>query len=65
MANVGERAVEGDAVTDVNVEAILPVGLIHPVRVCQRERLPLLAVTCVKYKHTDGSMYETSSDSQN
>lgn len=52
MANVGERAVEGDAVTDVNVEAILPVGLIHPVGVCQRERFPLLAVTWVKCRHT-------------
>lgn len=65
MANVGERAVEGDAVTDVNVEAVLPVGLIHPVRVCQGERFPLLAVTCVKYKHTGGYMYEASSESQN
>lgn len=65
MANVGERAVEGDTVTDVNVEAVLPVGLIHPVRVCQRERFPLLAVTCVKYKHTGGYMYEASSGSQN
>lgn len=60
MANVGERAVEGDAVADVNVEAILPVGLIHLVRVCQRERFPLLTVTCVKYKHTGGYMYEAS-----
>lgn len=52
MANVGERAVEGDAVADVNVEAVLPVGLVHPVRVRQRERFALLAVTCVKHKHT-------------
>lgn len=47
MADVRERAVEGDAVADVNVEAILPVGLVHPVRVCQREGFPLLAVTWV------------------
>lgn len=52
MADVREGAVEGDPVADVNVEAVLPVGLVHPVRFCQRERLPLLTVTCVKHTHT-------------
>lgn len=52
MTDVRERAVEGDAVADVNVEAVLPVGLVHPVRVCQRERLPLLPVPWVRHKQT-------------
>lgn len=50
MTDVRERAVEGDAVADVNVEAVLPVGLVNPVRVRQRERFPLLTVTWVKHK---------------
>lgn len=52
MTDVRERAVEGDAVADVNVEAVLPVGLVHPVRVCQRESLPLLTVTWVRHRQT-------------
>lgn len=56
MPNVRERAVEGDAVADVNVEAVLPVGLVHPVRVGQRERFALLTVTWVK--HTQTGWYE-------
>lgn len=52
MADVREGAVEGDPVTDVNVEAVLSVGLVDPVRVCQRERLALFTVTCVKHTHT-------------
>lgn len=52
MTDVGQRAVEGDAVADVDVEAILPVGLVHPVRVRQREGFALLAVTWVKHTQT-------------
>lgn len=51
MTNVREGAVEGDAVADVNVEAVLPVGLVHPVRVRQWERFPLFTVTCVTHRH--------------
>lgn len=65
MANVGEGAVEGDAVADVNVEAVLPVGLVHPVRVRQRERFALLAVTCVKHKHTGVTCGKLPHASQN
>ena len=46
VSDVRQGAVEGDAVRDEDVEAVLPVGLVHPVAVRQRERLPLLAVTC-------------------
>lgn len=52
MPNVRDGAVEGDAVADVNVEAVLPVGLVHPVRVGQRERFALLTVTWVKHRQT-------------
>lgn len=52
MADVREGAVEGDPVTDVNVEAVLSVGLVDPVRVRQRERLALFTVTCIKHTHT-------------
>lgn len=52
MADVGQRAVEGDAIADVDVEPVLPVGLVHPVRVSQREGLALLPVTWVKHTHT-------------
>lgn len=52
MADVRERAVERDAVADVNVEAVLPVGLVHPVRVCQRERFALLTVTWGTHRQT-------------
>lgn len=49
MADVRNRAVQGDAVADVNVEAIFSVGLIDPVSISQGERLPLFTVT---YKWT-------------
>lgn len=45
MADVGERAVERDSVTDINVEAVFPVGLVDSIIFCQRERLPLLTIT--------------------
>jgi len=45
VADVGDGAVQGDPVADVDVEAVLPVGLVHPVGLSQRERLPLLPVT--------------------
>lgn len=48
MADVRDGAVEGDAVADVDVEAVLPVSLVDPVGVCHGERLPLFAVTCMK-----------------
>lgn len=48
MADVRHRAVQGDSVADVNVEAVLPVGLVDPVSVGHREGLPLFAVTCGK-----------------
>lgn len=51
MTDVGEGAVERDPVADVNVEAVLPVGLVDLVGVCQRERLPLFTVACIKHKH--------------
>lgn len=57
MPNVGERAVEGDAVADVNVEAVLPVGLVHPVGVCEREGFPLLTGTWVT--QTNGLGWKT------
>lgn len=47
MANVGDGAVQGDPVADEDVEAILPVGLVHPVSIRQGKRLPLLAVSCI------------------
>lgn len=50
VADVGDGAVEGDAVADVDVEAVLPVGLVHPVSVCHGERFSLLAVTCSRKK---------------
>lgn len=50
MADVGDGAVEGDAVADVDVEAVLPVGLVHPVSVRHGERFSLLAVTCSRKK---------------
>lgn len=49
MADVWDGAVQGDPVTDINVEAVLPVGLVHPVSVRQGERLPLFTITCVKH----------------
>ena len=49
MADVREGAVEGDPVADVNVEAVLPVGLVDPVSICQGERFPLFTVTCIKH----------------
>lgn len=52
VADVREGAVEGDAVADVDVEAVLSVGLVDPVGVCEGEGLPLLAVTCIKHGHT-------------
>lgn len=45
MADVRNRAVQGDAVADVNVEAVFSVGLIDPVSISQGERLPLFTVT--------------------
>lgn len=50
MADVREGAVERDPVADVNVESILPVGLVHPVSSCQGEWLPLFTIA---YKHTN------------
>ena len=49
MPDVCDRAIEGDPIANVDVEPILPVGLVYPVSVGQRKRLPLLAVT---YTHT-------------
>lgn len=49
MADVWDGAVEGDPIADVNVEAVLPVGLVHPVCVRQGKRLPLLTITYVKH----------------
>lgn len=46
MPNVRDGAVEGDAIADVDVEAVLPVRLVDPVGVCHRKRFPLLTVTC-------------------
>lgn len=60
MADVGQRAVEGDAVADVDVEPVLPVGLVHPVRVSQREGLALLPVTWVKHTHTHRPAFNAS-----
>ena len=48
MPDVGHGAVQGDPVTDVDVEPVLPVRLIHPVGVCEGERLPLFSITCNK-----------------
>lgn len=59
MADVGQRAVEGDAVADVDVEPVLPVGLVHLVRVSQREGLALLPVTWVKHTHTHTGQLST------
>ena len=46
VSDVRQGAVKGDAVRDEDVEAVLAVGLVHPVAVRQGERLPLLAITC-------------------
>lgn len=46
MPDIGDGAVEGDAIADVDVEAVLPVRLVHPVGVRHRKRLALLAITC-------------------
>lgn len=51
MPNVRDRAVEGDAIADVDVEAVLPVRLVDPVGVCHRKRFPLLTVTCSRQMH--------------
>lgn len=45
MADIRDGAVQGDPVADVNVEAVLSVGLIDPVSICQGKRLPLLTIT--------------------
>jgi hypothetical protein len=50
VPDVCDRAIEGDPIADVDVEPILPVGLVYPVSVGQRKRLPLLAVT---YTHRE------------
>lgn len=50
MANIGDGAVEGDAIADVDVEAILPVRLVHPVSVRHRKRFSVLAVSCSRQK---------------
>lgn len=52
MADVRQRAVEGDPVADVDVEAVLPVGQVHPVRLIQGEGLPVLAVTWRTHTYT-------------
>lgn len=57
MADIRDGAVEGDAVADINVEAVLPVGLVDPVSVCHWERLPLFTVTCVKHTQTSLSRH--------
>lgn len=46
MPDIRDGAVEGDAIADVDVEAVLPVRLVHPVGVGHRKRFALLAVTC-------------------
>lgn len=48
VADVRDRAVEGDAVADINVEAVLAVGLVDPISVGHWERLPLFSISCVK-----------------
>lgn len=48
MPNVRDGAVEGDAIADIDVEAILPVRLVDPVGVCHWKRFPLLSVTCTR-----------------
>lgn len=48
MPNIRDGAVEGDAIADIDVEAILPVRLVHPVGVCHWKRFPLLTVTCAR-----------------
>lgn len=52
MADVRERAVQRDPVADVDVEAVLPVGLVDLLGLRQRKRLSLLAVT---YGDTEAS----------
>lgn len=58
MADVRQRAVEGNPVADVDVEAVLPVGLVYSVRLSQREGLSLLAITWLSHKdtHVDTAM---------
>lgn len=46
MSDIRQGSVEGDPVTDEYVESVLPVGLIHAVRVAQRVRPALLTDTC-------------------
>lgn len=48
MPNIRDGAVEGDAIADIDVEAILPVRLVDPVGVCHWKRFPLLTVTCTR-----------------
>lgn len=52
MPNIGDGAVEGDAIADVDVEAVLPVRLVHPVGIRHWKRFALLAVTCTRQKHS-------------
>lgn len=49
MADIGDGAVEGDAIADINVEAVLPVGLVDPVSICHRKRLPLFTVAYIRH----------------
>lgn len=53
VADVRHGAVEGDSVTDVDVEAILAIGLIHPISIGHGEGLPLLPITCSKHTVID------------
>lgn len=52
MADIRDRAVQGDPVADVNIESVFPVGLVDPVCVRQGERLPLLTVTFMRQRQS-------------
>lgn len=49
MPYVWERAVQGDVVTDVDVEAVFLVGRVVPFVLTKRVRLPLFSLTFVHH----------------
>lgn len=48
MTDIRDGSVKGDAVADVNVEAVVTVRLVDAVSICHWEWFPLLTITCVR-----------------
>lgn len=48
MTDIRDGSVKGDAVADVNVEAVVTVRLVDAVGICHWEWFPLLTITCVR-----------------